>query len=313
MSEGEQVEQTSVDNHNASSAETQTNETKTSAETTGKEKPINGYDRVEFDDPQVEARFKRMYGQVKAQDRKIAERDNLLREQAEAIERLTKATGQVVEHIQAKDSESLEKTLEAEADSAFEKGDAAGYKKAVTKLAKAQAERTVKEIMGKQQPAKQAAVIQQPRNASEIAQRAHSDGGLDNHGVSIVNAWQSEKDESGNLLRPWAFDGDESYVDAIAEANAIFTSRRYAGHTMEQKLAEVDKRMGFVRRESQQNVMGSNLTSNRKTNNIKISPDMEKVMKRLGPGAKAKKGEDPLQWYRQQVAKVNSQQQGGRR
>jgi len=125
-----------------------------------------------------------------------------------------------------------------------------------------------------------------------------------------VDAWQNEKDEQGNLKRPWAFNQEGgipkqgSPMDiAMRELASIMTSPSYEMQPFERQLAELDRRMGLKQSANSQPVMGGNLTRPQKTNTIRLSPDIEKVaIKMKFGGPKAKSDAEHIEAYRKQMA-----------
>lgn len=273
----------------------------------------NGYERVEFT-PDQQKRFDRLYGQVKAQDRKFTEALDVMRQQSEVIEQLKNGVGNVVNHINAQDANNSEHAAREEADAAFKRGDSRAYLSAMEKVAQLSAQKIVQQTLRQQQQARQPQ--QQVNSAKDVANRAVQQGYLAPSDESAFEAWQEEKDASGNPVRPWAKreTAGESFDSALMRSASVFSDPRFRNSTIEQKLSEVDRIMGTQKQTPQQNVMGANLTSKTKTNNVKVSPEMEKVLNHLRPrGSKAKDSPDPIAWYREQAVKAKSQQQGVRR
>lgn len=271
-----------------------------------------GYERVEFS-PEQQKRFDRMYAQVKAQDRKFNDALGVMRQQSEVIERLQQTTGNVVNHLNAQNMTNSAESIRQEADAAFARGDSKSYLEAMRKVAELSAQKIVQQTI-QQQQRQQQPVRQQMNSATDIANNAASRGGLDVSEVPVFEAWQDEKDGNGNLVRPWAKreTAGEGFDSAVMRSASVFADPKFRNSSIDQKLAEVDRIMGTQKQTPQQNVMGANLTTKGKTNNVKVSPDMEKVLNHLRPrGSKAKDSADPVAWYREQVSKANKQ--GARR
>ncbi len=82
----------------------------------------------------------------------------------------------------------------------------------------------------------------------------------------------------------------------------MFSSARYAHLTIDQKLAEVDKRMGVSKPAARQNVLAGNLTSARKSPKVSLSPKQEQIAIRTKfGGPKAKSDAEHLEAYRKQI------------
>lgn len=278
-----------------------------------------GYDRIDFSKlpeevrAEIEPRFHRMYGQVKAQDRKFTEAMDVMRQQSEVIAELQKGVGNVVNHLNTQDFNNAEAKAREDADAAFKRGDSRAYLAATEKVAQLSAQKTVNQTLRQQtqqQQPQQPQQQKQPTNsARDVANRAAQQGLLDPADVSAFEAWQEERDNTGNLVRPWTKreTAGEGFDAALMRSASVFADPKYKNASIEQKLEAVDRMMGLDRQSPTQNVMGANLTAKAKTNNVKISADMEKVLNHLKPrGSKAKNAPDPIAWYKEQANKAKT-------
>jgi hypothetical protein len=89
----------------------------------------------------------------------------------------------------------------------------------------------------------------------------------------------------------------------------VLRNPNFQNATMEQKMAEVDRRMGVKKSASRQTVMGGGLTGNRKTNKLTLSPKQQEIA--LKTGSRDKSDAEKIDWYRKQLEKVN-QRKGAR-
>lgn len=291
-----------------------------SSESSQPTQQTNGYDRVDFNklSPELrqefEPRFNRVYGQMKAQDRKLSEAHDVLRQQSEVIAQLQQGVGRVVEHINTQDFAASEEAARVEADRAFQKGDSKAYLAAMEKVTEVKAQKIFDLRMRQQQQQNQQRQPAQPQrqqanSAVDMANRAIQQGILSSGDESAFQAWQDEKDNNGNPIRPWAKreTAGESFDGVLLRAAGVFADPRFKNMSIEQRLGEVDRIMNVSRETPQQNVMGANLTTKGKTNTVKVSADMEKVLLRTAPrGSKASKNHDPIAWYRDQVQKARN-------
>lgn len=289
-------------------------------------KAKSGYDQIDFSTAspdEIKERFGHLYKQVKAQDRKIPQIEKNLRQyqdiaerQSAEIERLAGGIGKVVNHLEAKNFDTAEASIEKDMNEAFAKGDSKGYLAAQRKMINVLAEKQVRTLTQAQQQ-QQNPQQRQAQTATQLADRGY---GNDSDESRITSAWQDERDDGGQPLRPWAFNNsrdpnnpDQQYVEALTEARAVFTNKRFANMSHEQKLAEVDRRMGVKKTEPAQNVMGGNLTNGKKPSNVRLSPEIERMVTRTKwGGSKFKTDDERLAGYRKQIESVRSQQ-GSRR
>lgn len=291
-----------------------------------------GYYPVDFDgvpDDKAKAmkeRYDYFYKQHKTMERKDSERERALREyreiaaeQSRQINELTNATGQIVDHIEARTIGESEDSIKKAMKDAFEAGDTSKYVDEQSRLIELQ---TKKATMAKKnsQPNQKTETQQQAYagyDASKIASDAVSGGEITHDEARIVDGWQSESDQIGQPLRPWAFNpgggipqSGSPYDTALKEMASILQNPTYKNLTIDKKLEELDRRMGTKKSGGSQNVMGGSLNSIQKTNTIKLSPEIERyaVRSKFG-GSKAKSDADHIAAYRKQMEQVRSVKQ----
>lgn len=267
-----------------------------------------GYDPI---DPktatpeQTQERINYIYSQLKPTQRENREMRNLLAEQSKVIDQLSRNQQEVVTHLTQRGFAENKEQLKIAMQDAWKKQDNAGYIDAQNRLMDLQVEERLQERLNRQQPQQpqQQTNGHIPRDAAEIANRAVQSGELNDNEYRTTESWQSEKDDSGNLIRPWAFSTDPTYQAALFETRSVMANPRFNNLSYEQKLAEVDKRMGVQKRTSSQSVLGGNLTKTTKTAKIELSSKQRDIALRTQYAGKGKSEADHLDAYRKQVEK----------
>jgi hypothetical protein len=189
---------------------------------------------------------------------------------------------------------------------AYEEGNTDAIIAAQDKLAEIKAEKKLAENQKKQPKQKPQTQDRMPRSAYEAGQEEVREGNMSQEDLHLLSAWESEKDDGGKLLRPWAHGGHPDYEAAYMEAAVVFNSGKFAHLSTEQKLSEVDKRLGLQKRTSQQNVMGGGLTQTRKTNKVALTPKQQEIAIKSRYGGAGKSDAEHLEAYRKQIEKVQS-------
>lgn len=265
-----------------------------------------GYDPIDeatATPQQVKERIDYLYRQLKDDKRTLSEYRRVAQQQSQQLAELTNGMGTVVHHLQDKNFADNEAQLAMMRQQAWEKGDSKAYDEINDRLIEIKLNKkltaTQRQVV---QPQQQQNQQPQYNNAAEIAQRGVQEGELDVNDARLIAAWQDERDETGNQLRPWAFSNSPLHMQAAAEAAAVWRNPRFA--TTEQKIAEVDRRMGVAKRTVSPTVMGANLTNRGKSNKVTLTPKQQEIALRMG-GSK-KSDTEKLDWYRKQVEKVKS-------
>lgn len=299
-------------------SETNDNQVETQVETTPQENaarvsnPEREWVDPAIDPPEkVKERLDFLYGKSKKQDRELNDWRQVARDQAAVIDELRQATGQVVNHLTQKNYADVETQLEQQISDSFQSGDTKAFLAAQNKLIDLKAAQKVQQFAPRPQ------VQQQNRPQYNSTSQIAAQSDLPYEDKNAVDAWQSERDERGGALRPWAInsgtesDPDPDYIKAILVAKGIFTNPDLNHLTMTQKLAEVDKRMGVKKTSGGQNVMGGGLTSKPRGGRITLSPQVEKMAIRTKfGGPKAKSDAEHIEAYRKQIDKVRSTKRG---
>lgn len=237
-----------------------------------KPKPVakpDGRERVEFDDPAVEARFNRLYRQVKAQDDKLAL-------QGQYLEKVAKEKGEIERKLAEKDSKDALETVREKIKTARDNGNVDEEDRLREQLIGLTTEFEVK---------KRLPVVEQPRpQAAPPATDPY--GTLSASDKAEISRWATAEDNDGNLVRPWASREDNARATLAAQLLAgVLANTSQQNLTMAEKLNLVDEQMGTrapaARRSSP--VMGANLTPRANTPKPKISQDQAKIARKLFP------------------------------
>lgn len=282
--------------------------TEPASQNTGKPAGYAPIDETTANPQQVKDRLDYLYGQVKTSDREKREMRGLLQQQSEALAWLSQGQQAVVDHLQTRSYADTETVLKQQMQDAWNKKDERAYIEAQNKLMDVQVEKKVSEKT-RPQP-QQMNGQQQYRSAAEVANQAVHTGELSPDEYRSTETWQNERNQSGQLVRPWAFDSDPAHQQALFEARAVLANPRYASLSYEQKLQEVDRRMGVQKPTVGQNVMGANLTKGTKSVKLELSAEQRQMALRLKP--RGKSDTDALESYRKQLEKIN-QKTGGRK
>lgn len=283
-------------------------------------KKPNGFDPVDFktaSPEEIEARFNRLYGQVKGNQRDLSEYRRLSGEQSQIIQSLEQrlqelqgGMGKVVEHLETKTYADTETQLKSQIRYARENGDWDSYDQLQERLVELKAQKILKSQQPKQPPQTEQR-LHQVRNAAEVADYAVGQGEFTRDDALAVEAWMSEADETGSRVRPWSYADSPEYQYAFQEARSVFTNPKYAKMTTTEKLAEIDRRMGVKTKGFNQPVMGGGLTQPKKTSNVRLSPETEKfVVRTKFGGAKYKTDAERIEAYKKQLQAYKSK--GGR-
>jgi hypothetical protein len=264
-----------------------------------------GYDPI---DPatstpeQTQERLNYLYGQVKHSEREKREMKQILSDQSRLISELSQGQQAVVNHLQEKNFTDNESSIRLQMRTAWDKGDNDTYFALQDKLDEI---RIDKKLAARTKPQES----QQPKNAVNYAQTAQGTGELTQAEFDATDAWQNERDESGGLVRPWAFGDNANHQAALREAAAIFNNPRYATLSYDGKLAEIDKRMGISKRAVGQTVMGGNLTIPGKQTKLTLTPKQQEIAIKTKYAGNGKTEAEHLEAYRKQIANVKQRRQ----
>ena len=270
-----------------------------------------GYDPIDFataSPEEIKTRYDYLYKQIKDQKRTektLSEYRRLVEDQGKRIDELTNGFTGVVDHLQEQTFSTQENLLLQQRQKAYEAGDNAAYFAAQDKLD----ELRIEKKLG-------AKTKQAPQQQTQKPQQAESPDGIQipDDDMAVINIWQDETGADGSPLRAWArprFEGDPVHLAALNETFAVFRNPRFANLSVAQRLAEVDRRMGVMKQQAQQAVLGGNLTRGGKSAKITLSPKQIEIATRTKfGGPQAKSDADHIEAYRKQIEQ--SRQKGQR-
>jgi hypothetical protein len=233
----------------------------------------------------------------------------LAKEQSEAINELRGGMTQVVDHLQDRGLREAEIKAQQDLKAAYESGDSQALVDANDKLAEIKARKIAADVQKKstKQEPKPKQEERVPASGHEMASSAFNAGEITDGDLRAVEAWIAETDESGGNMRSWATSknpnnptADPVYRRALMEMAAVFDEASpWAHRPIDEKLAEIDRRMGVVKRSGGQTVMGGSLTSGKKSTKLSLSQDaMNLAIRTKFGGPKAKTDADHVEAYR---------------
>jgi len=280
------------------------------------EKPKKaGYDRIDFataKPEEIQARFDRVYGQVKAQDKKMQQYARDMQLAAAHIQQLNEAVNALNGQNSMSQYENAEATLVARLKEASERGDDNAQALLFKQLADLTAEKKLKEVMIQAQK-NQPRQPQNPANAQAYANQAYQNGELDVGERDYVVSWQSETDESGQPLRPWAFSTDPRHHRALGYAKQIFADPEFQSYTIEEKMAELDRLMNAKPQQQQRPTAAARATipqamrqqSSPNGNVVRLTEQEKRVAIMLkSGGVNAKSDSDHIKAYAMQKSAI---------
>lgn len=271
----------------------------------------DGYEPVDLSDlppekqKEIENRVNYLYRQVKDNSRTVHEYRSLAQQQAQAIDDLMNGMGKVVDHLETRTVDENIAILQQKMNDAFEAGDNKAYIDVQSQLLDLKAQKIAAQNKPKVQPQKHQQTNRNP-TPNEIANNALLDGEISDQDIQILDGWQSEI-QNGSSVRPWAQESHPLYPQAYNEMLLVFTNPVFQNLGFDQKLSEIDRRMGVQPRANGQTVMGGRLTSAPKRQKITLSPAAERIaVKTKFGGPKAKSDAEHIEAYRKQIEQVRS-------
>jgi len=272
-----------------------TNEPEEVTDTLNENDKPAGYAPVDIESAspeEIKQRIDYLFRQVKDGQREKSEYRRLVEDQGRKLDELTNGFGQVVDHLSNKSYGTQESQLRAEMQQKFEAGDTQGYLAAQEKLIEIKSEKKAQKNAPKPQPKQ--TQVQEESVITPDEER-------------YVDAWQQES-VGGQTIRPWAQENHPDFPVAFAETQAVFTSPRYANMTIQQKMSEIDRRMGLKNPTGGQTVMGGNLTGRSKGQKLVLSDRAREIaVKTKFAGPKASDAEH-IEKYRKQLEQVKKGQ-----
>lgn len=251
---------------------------------------------------QIEARYNYLFRQVKHSERDKREMQNILRQQSEIISRLEQGQNAVIGHLTQKSFVDGKEQAKKDMQDAWKRQDNEAYIEAQNRLMDIQVEERIAQRETKSQPQQQAQT-KSPQSATDVAYNATQTGELSQEDYRVTEAWQNEKDDMGNVVRPWAFATDPTHQAALFEARSVMANPRYEAWTYQQKLEEIDRRMGTAKRTASRAVVGGGLTKGTKSTKIELTPKQREIALKTHYAGKGKSEADHLDAYRKQIEK----------
>lgn len=263
-----------------------------------------GYNPVDLSDlppekaKQVEERINYLYSQVKTNNRSLNEYRTIAQQQSQQIEDLMNGVGQVVGHLQEQDLATTEANINFQLRQAIQDGDVESQIALNNQLL----DLKVKKMSGK----KETPQPKKPQAQAPVYSEMARDEGLSQEEEDFVSTWENETDQSGRLLRPWAFREHPEFTNGLRETEAVFTNPRFKNMTVDQKMAEVDRRMGVKKSNPPQTVLGGRLTTPNKNPKITMTPKQQEIaVKTRFGGPKAKSDAEHIEAYRKQIERAS--------
>ena len=222
-----------------------------------------GTELVEFKDPKEEARFKRIYANMKEHERTVAE--------------LAKANRQLLERLESFETKTAQQTqtdqisaLKAAKRTAYESGDIDKVTEIDDKIIELRLESAAKPARKPEAPSAPAAQLD-PTFESQIVK------------------WAYETDDTtGDFLRPWAQPQHPKYNRALSIAKGVVEDPDFDGKSPDVILAEVDRLMGVQKAApraaaAEAPVLGANRNIRQaSTARVALSPEQERAARAMG-------------------------------
>lgn len=184
------------------------------------ERDEDGTDWVDIDDPKLKARFNRLYRHTKEANERAEKTERQIALLAEQNRKLQTALEGVVSGIKDKSVKEEVATLKREAKEALATGDTDAFMNVNERLLEIKQE--IKPKPEQQAPA-QAAVT--PTE------------------MQVLQSWQSQQDDDGQPLRPWAMPGHPEFAATQDMVRRVIAEPGMDDAPIREVLREVDRRM----------------------------------------------------------------------
>lgn len=212
----------------------------------------------EFANPEDEARFKRVYGHMKQNERVI---DQMGKDNKALLDRID---GLETKTEQRETSSRLD-TLKAEKREALETGDTERVMELDDQIFDLKVETASK-----------------PKEQEEVEERP---AWFTPERETLIGNWALETDANGQMLRPWAHPDHPHHNRTVATAEAVIRDTLNDGLSDQQILAEVDKLMGIAapqpRRSAGPVLSGSGDTRASKKGKIALSEEQKMIARKM--------------------------------
>jgi hypothetical protein len=177
-----------------------------------------GTDWVEIEDPKLKARFNRLYRHTKEANERAEKTERQISLLAEQNTKLQKALETIAGGMRDKEMQAELATLKKDAKEALATGDTEAFMEANERL------------LEMKQAAK--APPEKPAQSESVISQTE---------VNVINAWQGQKDDDGEPLRPWAMPNHPEF--AATQDLIQRVARTMPDAPVREILGEVDRRM----------------------------------------------------------------------
>ena len=228
-----------------------------------------GTEFAEFSNPQDAARFKRVYGHVKRNERLIGVMAGDNKVLFEANNALTTRLSELEKHVADKGTADSISILQAERQAAIDAGDIARVSNLSDKIA---------EIRGKTEIAKLRSEAKVEKNPESKEQSPQDLLGPDLRGA--LQSWAGQRNQAGDLIRPWASPEHPRFNRAVELAAVVLNDPEFQADGDTRKvLAEVDRLMTPARQG--QAVLSGGQGANVVQKTIKLTADQLAVAAKM--------------------------------
>jgi hypothetical protein len=177
-----------------------------------------GTDWVEIEDPKLKARFNRLYRHTKEANERADKTERQISLLAEQNTKLQKALETIAGGMRDKEMQAELATLKKDAKEALATGDTEAFMEANERL------------LEMKQAAK--APPEKPAQSESVISQTE---------VNVINAWQGQKDDDGEPLRPWAMPNHPEFASTQDLIQRV--ARTMPDAPVREILGEVDRRM----------------------------------------------------------------------
>jgi hypothetical protein len=177
-----------------------------------------GTDWVEIEDPKLKARFNRLYRHTKEANERAEKTERQISLLAEQNTKLQKALETIAGGMRDKEMQAELATLKKDAKEALATGDTEAFMEANERL------------LEMKQAAK--APPEKPAQSESVISQTE---------VNVINAWQGQKDDDGEPMRPWAMPNHPEFASTQDLIQRV--ARTMPDAPVREILGEVDRRM----------------------------------------------------------------------
>jgi len=221
---------------------------------------------VEFDSPEVEKRFRRVYGNMKEYER---QNQQLVRDQKALLQK-TQTLEEKLASIEQDSTDQRLESLRTEKAAAYEAGEIDKVLEIDEKILDARVKTSTPE------PKAEPAPEPEPEGLSPELQHA-------------IDAWSNEVDDGGQYIRPWSHPTHPLYSKALPIAETVLKDPDMQGADTEDFLKEIEKRVTKVFDLNQPKPRGQTVLANdgdvtpKSGKGVKLNPEQKQVAWRMFP------------------------------